>query len=317
MRIIFSFQTLPVEMLPDLPADLRIFHSTETLTVGPLAGWDDPASFWQARRSFWRSTPVFDMPDGEKWDAEPWIPINPQASRFLLELVKKGPPIEDDWPFAEPEPMEEVVQQADTIEVWSSSSADETLGLWRLLEDVSRLRSDPAALRIRSFKKQLRTFEDQALWLQLIGGRQDCPVPARLVSPEEQEKMRSLGRAAAGLPQNWPGAWRTDPDAAGVFSVLRGRIPDPATGLTNIRSRLLSAAQSRWMKMTRVVGDAMVKGWDDADQLNVGILQMELEAMAQLELPLVEITGQGAMRHCEVRLTEQGNVLKARLAGAG
>jgi hypothetical protein len=58
--------------------------------------------------------------------------------------------------------------------------------------------------------------------------------------------------------------------------------------------------------MTRIVGDGMVAGWDENDRVGDGVLQAELEKMARIDPPLIEIDGNGAMRFCQVRLTPEG-----------
>ncbi len=58
--------------------------------------------------------------------------------------------------------------------------------------------------------------------------------------------------------------------------------------------------------MARVIGDAMGSGWDEGDHVGDSILKAELENMSRLLPPLIEVNGTGAMRNCEVRLTEIG-----------
>lgn len=99
---------------------------------------------------------------------------------------------------------------------------------------------------------------------------------------------------------------------AQVLEVLAGRRMDPLTGLNNIRRRLLAAARPEWTKMARVVGEAMAAGYDMRDDVGDAVLKFELEEMARLPTALVEITGEGAMRFCEVRVTSAGADLQMR-----
>jgi hypothetical protein len=120
--------------------------------------------------------------------------------------------------------------------------------------------------------------------------------------------MVDCWKAMTTLPQPIDPALtgKVDEHCLHAFEVLRNRYRNPSTGLTNLQTRLLRAVKSGWSKMARTVGDAMGAGWDENDRVGDGVLQAELEKMAQMAPPLIEIDGTGAMRFCQVRLTPDG-----------
>lgn len=139
--------------------------------------------------------------------------------------------------------------------------------------------------------------------------RTERSIPAVLLDPSDWQLLEDCWNAITLLPQPIDPSLmpRVDEYALHAFEVLTNRHPNRATGLTNLQARLLVAVKPDWSKMARIVGDVMVAGWDENDRVEVGVLQAELEKMARMNPPLIEIDGTGAMRFfCQVRLTPEG-----------
>lgn len=137
--------------------------------------------------------------------------------------------------------------------------------------------------------------------------RAERSIPTVLPNPSDWQLLVDCWTAITILPQPIDPSLmlRVDENALHAFEVLENRHPNRATGLTNLQARLLVAVKPGWSKMPRIVGDVMVSGWDENDRVGDGVLQAELEKMARMDPPLIEIDGTGAMRFCQVRLTPE------------
>ena len=65
--------------------------------------------------------------------------------------------------------------------------------------------------------------------------------------------------------------------------------------------------------MSRVIGNAIKENWDHLDQVGDTVLKLELEKMAGLDDPFIQIKGEGPMTQCRVCLMFRGKVMKDRM----
>ncbi len=88
MRIILSQSHFQLAKPPQLPDETVVFVCMEDFSVGPLDSWDDPLQFQRNRSGFWKSTPLFDLPDGSKMDYFVWHQTLPRCD--LVEALKSN-----------------------------------------------------------------------------------------------------------------------------------------------------------------------------------------------------------------------------------
>ena len=309
MRLILCNQHLHMKQVPGLTSDTFGFLCFEDFSVGPLSDWDDPLQFRQARTAYWATTPMLDLPDGRKMDFFVWHQILPHNS--LSDFAERA---EEDWP--EIYDFDDLAPRADTIEVWADLSVGDSLWRWYLAAEFSRIGISLERVAQCIFPDGFHAQRDSGFWRRMICDAPDRGIHATPVPKAEFRRMSKYWQAVVDLPADVePGLIQgADASTRRVFEFLAGRKPDTTTGLTNLQVRLLWATHPDWAKMARVIGDAMAAGWDADDGVGSFVLQAELEAMALLNPPPVEIEGSGAMRFCQVRLTNHGAAARS-LAG--
>lgn len=288
---------------PQLPDETFVFVCMEDFSVGPLFGWDDPAEFQRNRSDFWQATPLLDLPDGSKADYFVWHQMLPRCD--LVEALKSGTPFDD---IPEPLQLEQVAAKAKSIEIWSDRSVQGYAFLWYLSIALEGMGVDRNAVSLCVFHEDIFSKRPQKFWRDMLLDRTERSIPAVLPNSSDWQLLVDCWKAITMLPQPIdPSLMPTvDKNALHAFKVLKNRHPNRATGLTNLQARLLVAVKPDWSKMARIVGDVMVAGWDENDRVGDGVLQAELEKMARMGPPLIEIDGTGAMRFCQVRLTPEG-----------
>jgi len=303
MRIILSQSHFQLANPSPLPDGTFVFVCMEDFSVGPLSGWNNPAEFHRNRSDFWQATPLLDLPDGRKADYFVWHQTLPRCD--LVEALKSGMSFED---IPEPLQLEQVAAKATSIEIWSDGSVQGHAFLWYLSIALEGMGVDRNTVSLCVFHEDIVTKRPQKFWNDMLLDRTERSIPAVLPTPSDWQLLVDCWNAITILPQPIDPSLmrRLDENALHAFEVLKNRHPNRATGLTNLQARLLDAVKADWSKMARIVGDVMAAGWDENDRVGDGVLQAELEKMARMGPPLVEIDGTGAMRFCKVRLTPDG-----------
>lgn len=301
MRMILQNGRLGARQFQGLPTDLFGFFNADDYASGPLADWPDPRAFVAARAGHLEKIGALDLPDGSLIDYTTWAQFLP-----WYDWRVEDPRVE--WPhFRE---FDAVIGSAKDIEIW----VDETrlsgrLFFWSTCAALAREGIGPGRVRVCRFPRFGSDIKERTFWEPLYLDQPGRAYPAEAIPEADWTQRIALWEAICALPAA-PSA-EVLACAADDFALMQGRFPD-AEGMNNIRWRLLRVTPEDWRKMARVVGDAMCAGWDVGDDVRDIGLKHELEAMAQLPEPLVEVKGQGAMRFCEVRLTQAGRALQAR-----
>lgn len=275
----------------------------EDFSVGPLLGWENPAEFQRNRSDFWQATPLLDLPDGSKADYSVWHQSLPRCD--LVEAFKSGRSFDT---IPQPLQLEQVAAKATSIEIWTERSVQGCAFLWYLSIALKGVGVDRNTVSLCVFHEDIFSKRPQKFWGDMLSDRKERRIPAVLPTPSDWQLLVDCWNAFALLPKPIdPSLMRkVDDYALHAFEVLKNRHPNRAKGLTNLQARLLIAVKADWSKMARIVSDVMVAGWDENDRVGDGVLQAELEKMARMEHPLIEIDGSGAMRFCKVRLTPEG-----------
>lgn len=306
MRLILCNQHLDVKQVPGLASDTFVFICFEDFSVGPLSDWDDPLKFRQARTAYWAKTSWLDLPDGQKMDYFAWHQILPRHN--MLDYVECA---KEDWPKIYD--FDDLIPRADTIEVWADSSAGDCLWRWYLAAELSRIGIDLERVAQCTFPGVFYDQSDPGFWNRMLCDAPNRDIHAIPQSQTEHQRMLKYWQAVVDLPAHIEPRFLQGADTPTLraFEILAGRIPDTTTGLNNLQARLLWALRPDWTKMARVVGDTMAAGWDAGDRVSDLVLQAELEAMARMSPPPVEVEGSGAMRFCQVRLTNHGSEVRS------
>ncbi|MFK7940128.1 MAG: hypothetical protein AB8B82_12155 [Roseovarius sp.] len=286
-----------------LPGETFVFVCMEDFSVGSLIGWDDLVEFQRNRSDFWQATPLLDLPDGSKADYFVWHQTLPRCD--LVGALKSGMSFDD---IPEPLQLEQVAAKATSIEIWSDRSVQGYAFLWYLSIALEGMGVDRNAVSLCVFHEDIFGKRPKKFWSDMLLDRTERGIPAVPLNPTDWQLLVDCWNAITMLPQPIDPSLmpRVDEYALHAFEVLKNRHPNRATGLTNLQARLLVAVKPDWSKMARIVGDVMVAGWDENDRVGDGVLQAELEKMARMDPPLIEIDGTGAMRFCQVRLTPEG-----------
>ena len=301
MRLILCHGHIPVAEPPALPDENFLFACFEDFSVGPLHDWNDPVNFLENRSDFWKNTSILDLPDGSKMDYFVWFQALPRHD--LVELVKSDVPI-DDLPL--PKDFDDLLPQADTIEIWSDQTVGSCIFVWYLCALFEMLGVDRNCVYQSHFENPLRDQRSPLFWSDMLLDTSERRIPALPISEAAWRLMIQYWGAATRLPLPIDPVLKQNANkhTLHAFSILTGRHPNPITKLTNLQERLIRVTPKRSTKMARVIGDAMVSGRDEGDSVGDFILQAELKNMSRMLPPLIEVNGTGAMRNCEVRLTE-------------
>lgn len=303
MRIILTHRHVHIDNPPKLPAETFVFVCYEDFSVGPLRDWNNQSEFRKNRSDYWRKTFVFDLPDGNKMDYVVWSQALPRHD--LVELLQRGVSFDD---MPETQEFDDLVPKATSIEIWCDRTPSSNLLVWYLSAAFEVMKIDRNSVSLCIVPNALRERRPKKFWSDMLLDTSDRAVPAIPLSWAQWELMSRYWNAATELPKPIDPALVQDAEShiLDTFSILMNRHPNSETGLTNLQLRLLRSTTEGWRKMARVVGDAMGVGWDENDHVGDGVLQAELEEMARMVPPLVEIDGTGAMRFCQVRLTPDG-----------
>ena len=303
MRVILQNGRLGAERFEGLPEDVAGFYNLDDYSTGPLADWDDPAAFAASRAAYLGEIGALDLPDGSRADYRTWMQFLP-----WYDWQTQDPTVE--WPYFFE--FDDVIGSAPDIEIWVEEELLRgRLFFWSTVAALDQRGIGPERVRVCRFPKFGGDKKAAGVWEALYLDQARRVYPAEDISGLEWARMITLWKAICALPEAPDAAALAE--APGDFALMQGRALD-ADGMNNIRWRLLRAAPVDWTKMARVVGDAMGAGWDVGDNVGDSVLQHELECMARLPEPLVEINGSGAMRFCALRLTQAG---RAMLAGSG
>ncbi len=286
------------------------FDCLEDFTFGELKDWPDAEAFRATREAHWQSNPMQRLPDGNVMDYSVWAQSYPEYDfvNYLFTPPEEHPEFQD---------FEALLPKADEIDICVAPYARDQVGLWYTCAELKRLGVSQEQVRLIELPDRAAEIDDGKVAKDLLVNAN--PAHSKVVRLE-WERRCSFWDAATQRPKPLTQALRASmtADEVNAWAVLEGRMPDPKTGLSNLNDSLLAAASlshafGKWVKMARVIGDAMVIAWEARDRVGAGVLQNELEALARREPPLVEIKGEGGMRFCEVRFTEEGQALAERL----
>lgn len=275
----------------------RMLIDNDDLSYGPLAPYDNAATWQAARETFWR-----ELPD-----------------KFDLDEYDNPPGGFPDWLEAEKDHL----INADTVYLWLGPLLSEVLLLGSVLTIFDRLRIDPARLRLIDLSPVRTPLGAEPSvgglsceYLKQVGpwhGLDDClrtaykelwlavtdPVPDRLI----------------GI-----GAGSAYPDPIGnAAKAYMAHYPSTASGLGFWEQLALGKCKDRQLKVARIVGHVFGDSMDFADWPNDRWLFHRLKQMADPALPhpLVQMYGKGErMRRTEVDLTDAGRAVLAGEANA-
>ena len=305
MRLILS-SSLPSLPLPEPPPETYGFYCAEDFTVGPRAHWGEPERFRAERAEYWARSDAYGPPDGAERIYYVWNQFAPHISlEDYVALIET----EQDPAFHD---AEDLFPLAESIEIWVDPSVHAQTCLWFSLAEFGRRGVAREKFRLCRFARAGANCSD-AEWAALLSDAPDRPLPAEPITEAEWQRAQALWQAVTALPRRPDPALLHDAGTAQCFARLAGRFADPLTGLNALQRRLLRGTHPDWRHMARVVGDAMAAGYRQGDPVGDAVLKFELEAMATLTPPPVEIDGTGAMRFCKLRLTEAGEALRDTL----
>lgn len=308
MRLILCQEHLKFEKPPQVPDDTFMFCCFEDFSVGSLKDWDSPAQFKKHRSDFWNKTSLLDMPDGSKSDYFVWFQASPKYD--LVDLRQSGVAINDLPVVYE---FDDLASEASNIEIWHDQTVRGHVFLWYLIAAFEHRRVERACVSRCFFPDGMQEKLPMAFWSDMLWNTPARGIPARPIGCAQWQLFSNYWKAATKLPAPVDQALvrNADEHTLNALSVLKQRHPGAETGLTNLQTRLLNSAKSDWLKMARVIADAMLAGWDENDRVGDSILQAELEEMSRFTPPLIEINGSGAMRFCEVRSTRYGESMRS------
>lgn len=309
MRIILLNSAIPLRRLPEVPEGNYGFACVENFSVGPLKDWDDPTSFYRNRAEYYGNTSFLTLPDGGKNEYFIWHQHLPEVNFEALAAL----------PDSEPIPIfkfEELAPGAEFIEIWSEDSVRDHVWRWYVAAELSRLGVDRSRVSLCEFKDSMYAHRHKAFWKKMISGAPDRSITAAPVSETQWQHWLECWEAAVALPDRRIDAQVQDDTSRRILAILAGRHPDAQTGLNNIQKRLLANAQFEWTMMALVVGETMGQGVGIGDNVGDLVLRSELEDMARMDDPCVEIKGSGPMRDCSVRLTEHGRAVRESLSAS-
>ena len=290
MRIVLSLAYPFFKAPRHLPENIFGFYSHEDFTVGPRPDWDKPEQFRAARAEYWAKI------DGIIDYYYTWGQFAPYVSfEDLIKDTKAG--IERPHPEAE-----DLLPQADQIEIWADPSPLAQTCLWYTLADLHRMGISHERISLCRFD-DLKKERGKGFCKALLCDDPERELPAEPITAEDMENACALWLAVTKLPA-LSEISKQDDATARIFTRLAGRFPTPETGLTELQHRLLDATRSDWLSMVRPIAEAMAKSSILGDPVGDEILRHELEQMACLTPAPVEIEGSGQMRFCKVRLTD-------------
>ena len=307
MRLILHQRNLDIDRdaTPELSDGTFAFICFEDFSVGPLGDWKDRAKFNESRAEFWRKTELLTLPDGSQMDYFIWNQTLPRYD--LVEMAQSGV-LAEDIPI--PHELHELIPTAKSIEIWQDATVGGQVFLWYTVAALRDFQIGPNHVSVCMLLDRLQKKQPPKFWSDMLLDRPDRAVAAAPLSEREWALALKYWDALTKLPEVvdpklLQGAERPVRDA---FLTLSKRHPSEVSGLTNIQERLLHSTRHDWQKMARTIGDAMVAGFQANDPVGDLVLQAELNEMARMTPPLVEIDGEGAMRFCRVRLTPFGAV---------
>lgn len=305
MKLILCATNLPDRAFPEPVKDTYIYVSLEDYSVGPLLGWPDPLAFRASRAAFFQTILNRRLPDGTHLDYFEWVQVVPDFPSEHFMLLP-----EDSWPLYE---LEDVLPIAERIEIWVGSSVREILCKWRIAAELVRLGVSRDRVSLLSFPGRLRDKHHPWYSDRLLDELRSGCIPTLPIPEGDWERMTRCWDAVIACPVAADESLLQDPATRRVFEVLGTRRPDAATGLNMLQKRLIVSARSEWMKMARIIGEAMALGYGADDQVGDWVLQAELRKLAGMTPPPVEIEGDD-IRNSRVRLTQGGAMLRQALA---
>jgi hypothetical protein len=305
VRLILHHAHLDIDRIARraLPDDTLGFMCIDDFSVGPLSQWHDGPRFYEDRSAFWRKTELLSLPDGSQMDYSVWHQTLPRHD--LVEMVQSGIAAED---IPMPQDWQELVPTAKRIEVWHDGTVRGQVFLWYTVAALNDLQTGSRSVSICNLPDRSQERQSPKFWSDMLWDRPDRVVPASPLSESEQAQALRYWDALTRLPEPVePSLLRgAEKVVTDTFLTLSERHPSRDSGLTNIQARLLRSTRHDWQKMAMTIGDAMVAGIQNGDPVGDMVLQAELNEMARMTPPLVEIEGKGAMRFCRVRLTAFG-----------
>ena len=293
--------------IPELDDDTYAFICFEDFTVGPLSDWNDRTRFDDTRAAFWQKTQRLTLPDGDQMDYFIWHQTLPRCD--LVDMIQSGIAAED---IPLPQDWSECIAQAKSIEIWHDLTVRGQVFLWYTVAALQDFQIDPSCISTCALPEGTPSPE---FWSDMVLDRPSRAVPMVELSAKVKAQALQYWDALTRLPTPVNAALLRDaPDPVRhAFVTLSERQPNAETGLTNIQARVLRCAPRDWQKMARVISNAMIASMDADDPVGDAVLQFELTQMAQMTPPLVEIDGEGAMRFCQVRLTDDGDAKRLSL----
>jgi len=304
VRIILHHSPLGTntKRLPKLPDETYVFVCIEDFSVGPLCDWQDRAKFQESRSEFWQRTELLTLPDGSKNEYFVWHQSLPRFD--LVEMVKGGIAIED---IPIPHKLNEIIPTAKTIEIWYDLSVRGQVFLWYTVAALQDYQIHPKFVATCELSDHLQEYP-RKFWSGMLLDKVDRAIPAIRIPEREWRQVLCYWDALTKLPKpvDQTLIQSAEEPMRKVLATMSGRYPSETLALNNIQERLLRSTRHEWQKMAVTIGDAMFAGYEEHDPVGDFVLQFELNQMAQMTPPLVEVDGEGAMRFCNVKLTPHG-----------
>lgn len=307
MHLILCHRPIHVAKPPQLPHGKFVFACFENFSVGPLQNWGNSVEFQKNRSDFWTKTSKLDLPDGAKMDYFVWLQELPRHDP--VKWSQGGGEVTD---IPETYECDELLPQAAKIEIWADHTVSGYAFLWYVIATLEDVGVDRGCVTLSCIPDFIGDRQSSKFWTDMLLDHPERGILANTLSETEWRLMLRSWNAITQLPEGPDPELIKDMDekTLRVFDILRGRYADPESGLTNVQMRLLCTVRKEWLKMTRVLGDAICAGWDDLDPVGDAVLHTELEEMSRMAPPLVEMSGVGEMPNCRVRLTSAGESRK-------
>ena len=253
----------------------------DVLSVGPTSRCADFAAWKAMRSAFWREV----VPDETLHP--PTLNIADDADRL---------------------------RAAERINHWAATGVTEQLSIAFTIHVIDELGIDPARLRLLQFEQ----YRDRPRHIAGMGELNEENMAAhpepRSFTPQELEDYRvAWGTLTAAKPETFERFPAQRPQAnqflKNAMQLMLRRFPDQNTGLVHWDRVLLESVRAHGPNAARVIGHALMDGWDSGDLVGDAYLFARLRRLADESLapPRVRLSGaRTSMRDTQVELTQLG-----------
>jgi len=234
MRLILSQVHIRCKQPPELPDNTHVFQSGDEFSVGPLSAWGGWDRFFQERAAF----------HDQLWKAGGWEHVLEYSQWFrrlpridLLALHNSGVDVAD---IQLPPDFDEIVTKATSIEIWYDDTVQGQVFLWFIAAAHAQIGMDRDAISVCRHVNWRHFDEPVGFWGDMLLDAATRKFAARIPAATEWDHWAQSWNAVAGpTPIKFDAFGEVDQRARQTVEVIRGRVPNPDTGLNNIQLGLL------------------------------------------------------------------------------